>query len=120
LKVFQQKLEQFKGKDGILLSEAQKTQNEIMGLISRSYDQKELKGKMASEEARNLRKDVKALAKESKADTVPKILGLLQKVMDLGCELTADEQEFYNNFDGADFEKVNSKAGKIRSRQTSP
>jgi hypothetical protein len=114
LKVFQKKLEELKGKDGILLSEAQKTQNEIMALISKSYDQKEIKGKMASEEAKNIRRDVKTLAKESKPDTVPRILALLLKLLDLGAELTADEQEFYANFDGADFEKVNAKAGKLQ------
>lgn len=114
LKVFQEKLEQFKGKDGILLSEAQKAQNEIIAAVSKSFDKQKLKGNLTSGMADNLRRDIKLLAKESKPDTISKVLGLIQKLIDLECELTSDEKEFYSSFEGRDFEKVKKDQGRLR------
>ena len=109
LKTFQAKLEEFKEKDGILLTEAQKAQNEIMAAVSKAYDKQELKGKLTSGMAESIRKEIKLLAVDTRPETVPKVMGLLQKLIDLGASLTQDEKEFYEQFQGTEFEKVSTK-----------
>lgn len=113
LKVFKDKLDEFKGNDGILLTEAQKAQIEIMNSVSKSFDKVKLKGNLTSGISESTRKEIKLLAKDSKQETIPKILRLIQKLIDLECELTADEKEFYSSFEGADFEKVKKDQGII-------
>jgi leucyl aminopeptidase (aminopeptidase T) len=117
LKTFQEKLEQFKGKDGILLTEAQKTQNEIIAAVSKAFDKNQIKQNLTSGMAEGIRKDIKILAKENKPDTVPKILALLQKLIDLETPLTPEEKEFYSSFEGADFEKVKKDKGSFILKQ---
>ena len=113
LKVFKDKLDEFKGNDGILLTEAQKAQIEIMNSVSKSFDKVKLKGNLTSGISESTRKEIKLLAKDSKQETIPKILRLIQKLIDLECELTEDEKEFYSSFEGADFEKVKKDQGII-------
>jgi hypothetical protein len=111
LETFQAKLEQFKSSDGILLTEAQKAQNEIKSAVAKSYNKEKLKEQITSGMADGIRAQIKALAKDSKPETVPKILALLQKLKDLGCELSPAENEFYSSFEGAGFEKVSKEKG---------
>lgn len=111
LEKFQSKLEQFKGTDGILLTEAQKAQNEINAAVAKSYNKDKIKGQITSGMAEGIRKDIKLLAKNSSADTVPKVLALLQKLIDLGADLTPAEDQFYKSFQGSGFEKVSKDSG---------
>ena len=114
LETFQAKLEQFKGTDGILLTEAQKAQNEITAAVSKSYDKDKIKGQITSGIADGIRKDIKLLAKNSSTDTVPKILALLQKLIDLGADLTPAESQFYDSLQESGFEKVSKDNGSPR------
>lgn len=111
LETFQAKLEQFTSSDGILLTEAQKAQNEIKAAVAKSYNKDKIKEQLTSGMADGLRQQIKVLAKDSKPDTVSKILSLLQKLIDLDSELTPAEKEFYASFEGAGFEKVSKDKG---------
>lgn len=113
LETFQAKLAQFTSSDGILLTEAQKAQNDIKAAVSKAYNKDKIKEQITSGMADGIRQQIKALAKDSKPETVPKILELLQKLIDLGCELTPAEKEFYSSFEGAGFEKVKKDNGSL-------
>jgi hypothetical protein len=95
------------------LTEAQKTQNEIKAAVAKAYNKDKIKEQLTSGMAEGIRQQIKALAKDSKPETVPKVLALLQKLTDLGCDFTPAEKEFYTSFEGTGFEKVSKDKGSL-------